>query len=56
MKNEMSLQKIINRIKKSALSVGLAGALMLGIVRDAREEKGLSRRLWARVFLAGVLR
>jgi len=47
MRNRRSLEKIINRIKKSALSVGLAGALMLGSVRDARPEKGLSRRLWA---------
>jgi hypothetical protein len=47
MRNEMSLEKIINRIKKAALSVGLAGALMLGSVRDAKAEKGLSRRLWA---------
>ena len=56
MRNRRSLEKIINRIKKSALSVGLAGALMPAIVKEAREEKGLSRRLWARVFLAGILR
>jgi hypothetical protein len=43
----MSLEEITYRIKKSALSVGLAGALMLGSVEDARAEKGLSRRLWA---------
>jgi len=43
----MSLEKIIKGIKRTALSVGLAGALMLGSVRDAREEKGLLPRLWA---------
>jgi hypothetical protein len=42
----MTLEKIIKGMKKAALSVGLAGALMLGIVRDAKAEKGLSRRLW----------
>jgi len=43
----MPLEKIIKGIKKAALSVGLAGTLMLGRVEYARAEKGLSRRLWA---------